>query len=168
MAPWLWLEVARSIVTMVRLTTFQHKFCVILRKITESYLFIHSFIQEEFISIYRLENLLFWKNYVSGNLSTLIFFKKIYFKIKRGLNTLTPAFKSPIICLVHMDIYGGIYRETWHLCLTCYRIMLDIKQSQDNVTNERLYQRVNQVPIREMIRVRQLKFTDHCIRLPTD
>ena len=46
--------------------------------------------------------------------------------------------------------------------------MLGIKQSRDHVTNERLYQRVNQVPIREMIRERQLKFTDHCIRMPTD
>ena len=40
-----------------------------------------------------------------------------------------------------------------------------IKQSRDHVTNERLYQRVNQVPIREIIRERQLKFTDHCKRL---
>ena len=35
---------------------------------------------------------------------------------------------------------------------TRYRIMLGIKQSRGHVTNERLYQRVNQVPIHEMIR----------------
>ena len=46
--------------------------------------------------------------------------------------------------------------------------MVAIKQSQDHVTNERLYQGVNQVPIREMIRERQLKFTGPCIRMPTD
>ena len=51
---------------------------------------------------------------------------------------------------------------------TCYRIMLGIKQSRDHVTNDRLYQRVNQVPICEMIRERQLKFTGQCIRMPTD
>ena len=50
----------------------------------------------------------------------------------------------------------------------CYQIMLGIQQSRDHVTNERLYQRVNQVPIREMIRERQLKFTDHFIRMHTD
>ena len=31
--------------------------------------------------------------------------------------------------------------------ITCYRVMLGIKQSRVHVTNERLYQRVNQVPI---------------------
>ena len=46
--------------------------------------------------------------------------------------------------------------------------MVGIKQSRDHVTNETLYQRVNQLPIREMIREWQLKFTGHCIRMPTD
>ena len=46
--------------------------------------------------------------------------------------------------------------------------MLGIKLSRDHVTNERLYQRVNQVPIREMIRDRPLKFTGHCIRMSAD
>ena len=46
--------------------------------------------------------------------------------------------------------------------------MLGIKQSRGHRTNERLYQRVNQVPIREMIRERQLKFTGHWICMPTD
>ena len=36
-----------------------------------------------------------------------------------------------------------------------------------HVTNERLYQRVNQVLTLEMIHERQLKFTSHCIRMPT-
>ena len=44
--------------------------------------------------------------------------------------------------------------------------MQGIKQSRDHVTNERLYQRVNLKPFREMIRERQLKLTDHCIRMP--
>ena len=44
--------------------------------------------------------------------------------------------------------------------------MLGIKQSRSYVTNERLYQRVNQVPILEIIRKLQHKFTG--IRMPTD
>ena len=48
--------------------------------------------------------------------------------------------------------------------LTCYRIMLGIKQSIDHVTNQSLYQLTGQVPLHE----RQLKFTGHCIRMPTD
>ena len=44
--------------------------------------------------------------------------------------------------------------------------MLGTKQSRDHVTNERLYHRVNHVPIREMIRELQFKFTGHCIRMP--
>ena len=46
--------------------------------------------------------------------------------------------------------------------------MLGIKQSRDHVTNERLYERVNQVSIREMILERQLKFAGHCIHMPTN
>ena len=52
--------------------------------------------------------------------------------------------------------------------MTCYRIILGIKQSRGRGTNERLYQRVNQVPIREMLRERGLKLTGNCIRMPTD
>ena len=46
--------------------------------------------------------------------------------------------------------------------------MLEIKQSRDYGKNERLHQRVNRVLIIEMICVRQLEFTDHCFRMPTD
>ena len=52
---------------------------------------------------------------------------------------------------------------------TCYQIILGIKQSRDQITtNERLYQRVNQEPIQEMIRERQLNFKSHCMCMPTD
>ena len=51
---------------------------------------------------------------------------------------------------------------------TCYRIMLGIKQSRNHVTNQSLYQLTGQVPLRETIRERQLKFTGHCIRMPKD
>ena len=37
--------------------------------------------------------------------------------------------------------------------------MLVIKQSRDNVTNQRMYQLNGQVPLRKTIRERQLKFT---------
>ena len=46
--------------------------------------------------------------------------------------------------------------------------MLSIKQSRDHVTNQSLYQVTGQVPLHETIRERQLKFTGHCIRMPTD
>ena len=92
---------------------------------------------------------------------------------KPKLNFKIRLFKAACISIL---LYGC---ETWILtealtekldifARTCYRIMLGIKQSRDHVTNERLYQRVNQVPVREMIRERQLKFTGHCIRMPTD
>ena len=42
--------------------------------------------------------------------------------------------------------------------------MLGIKQSRDHVTNQSMYQPTGQVPIRE----RQIKFTGHCILMPTD
>ena len=48
--------------------------------------------------------------------------------------------------------------------------MLGIKQSREHMTNQSLYQLTGQVPIRETIHIRerQLKFTGHCIRMPTD
>ena len=42
------------------------------------------------------------------------------------------------------------------------------KQSRDHVTNQSLYQLTGQVPLRQTICERQLKFTGHCIRMPTD
>ena len=45
---------------------------------------------------------------------------------------------------------------------TCYRIMLDIKHSRDDVTNRSLYHLSGQAPLRETISERKLKFTGHC------
>ena len=72
---------------------------------------------------------------------------------------------------IHL-LYGC---ETWKLTETliekldiyasaCFRIMLGIEQSRDQVTNQSLYQLTGQVPLSE----RHLKFTGHCIRMPTD
>ena len=51
---------------------------------------------------------------------------------------------------------------------TCYRITLGIKQSRDQVTNQSMYQLTVQVPLRETIGERQLKFTFHYILMPKD
>ena len=40
--------------------------------------------------------------------------------------------------------------------------------SRDHVANQSLYQLTGQVPLRETIRERQLKFTGHCICMPKD
>ena len=48
---------------------------------------------------------------------------------------------------------------------TCYRSMLGIRQSEAHMTNERLYALTGQRPISESIRVRQLTFTGHCLRM---
>ena len=42
--------------------------------------------------------------------------------------------------------------------------MLDIKQSRDHVAKRRIYHLICHMLLRE----RQLKFTGHCIRMPTD
>ena len=47
----------------------------------------------------------------------------------------------------------------------CYRKMLGIKQANDHVTNEDLYKRVKMDPISTIIRVRQMSFTGHCLRM---
>ena len=46
--------------------------------------------------------------------------------------------------------------------------MVGIKQSRDHVTNQSLYQLTGQVPLRETIRERQLKFTGHSNRMLKD
>ena len=43
--------------------------------------------------------------------------------------------------------------------------MMDIKQSEAHMTNQELYKRTKQRPIREVIRERQLKFIGHCLRM---
>ena len=48
---------------------------------------------------------------------------------------------------------------------TCYRIMLGVRQSDDHMTNDELYKKSAQRPIRELIRERQLKFIGHCLRM---
>jgi hypothetical protein len=50
----------------------------------------------------------------------------------------------------------------------CYRMMLDINQSEDHVTNEELYKRTNRCPVRVVVRERQLRFVGHCLRMPAD
>ena len=51
---------------------------------------------------------------------------------------------------------------------TCYRIILNIRQADEHITNEELYRRANQQPMREIIRERQLKFIGHCLRMNED
>ena len=98
--------------------------------------------------------------------------KSILRSPKPKMNLKTRLFKAACVSTLW---YG------WEICILteaftekldifarkCSRIMQGIKKSRDYFTNERVYQRVNQVLIREMIRKRQLKFTDHCIRMPT-
>ena len=78
---------------------------------------------------------------------------------------------------MHLDIaiwprdphnYGNINRRSGTYVRTRCRIMLGIRKSRHHVTNKRLYIRVKQRPNREMIRERQLKFTDHCILMTYD
>ena len=99
--------------------------------------------------------------------------KSILRSPKIKLNFKIRLFKAACISIL---LYGC---ETWILtetsnekldiyARTCYRIMLGIKQSRDHVTNQSLYQLTGQVPLRETIRERQLKFTGHCIRMPKD
>ena len=68
-----------------------------------------------------------------------------------------------VLWLRDMDTYRGSNWENWHLC----KDMLGIKQLRDHVTNERLYLRVYQVPISQMILEHQFKFKGHCFRMPT-
>ena len=85
------------------------------------------------------------------------------------LTTLWHTWQNCLCCMAAR--HGYLRRHLPKLDIftrTCYRIMMGIKQSRDHVTNERLYQRVNQVQIREMIRVRKLRFTSDCILMPTD
>ena len=49
-----------------------------------------------------------------------------------------------------------------------YRIMLDINQADDHLTNQELYRITGQRPLSETIRLRQLQFTGHCLRMPLD
>ena len=48
---------------------------------------------------------------------------------------------------------------------TCYRIILGVRQAEVHMTNNELYEKVSQRPIRDQIRERQLKFTGHCLRM---
>ena len=43
--------------------------------------------------------------------------------------------------------------------------MLNIRQTEEHVTNQELYRRTGQRPIRDVIKERQLKFTGHCLRM---
>ena len=50
---------------------------------------------------------------------------------------------------------------------TCYRIMFEIRQSESHMTNKK-YEKASARPISATIRERQLQFTGHCLRMPTD
>ena len=47
----------------------------------------------------------------------------------------------------------------------CYRMMIGINQSEDHITNEKLYQLASSRPISDTIRERQLQFIGHCLRM---
>ena len=47
-----------------------------------------------------------------------------------------------------------------------YSLMLNINQAEDKISNEELYRKTKQRPIRDIIRERQLQFTGYCIRMP--
>ncbi|CAF0774491.1 unnamed protein product [Brachionus calyciflorus] len=66
--------------------------------------------------------------------------------------TLTEASSEKLNCLVR----------------TFYRITCGIKQSESHMTNEQLFAIVNQRPIAEELRKRQLKFIGHCLRMPPE
>ena len=99
--------------------------------------------------------------------------KSILSSPKTKLNLKISLFKAACVSILFNDCETCILTDAFTEKLdmfarTCYRIMLGINQSRDHVTNERLNQGVNQVPISEMILERQLKFTGHCILMPTD
>ena len=82
--------------------------------------------------------------------------KSILKSPKQKLNFEIHLFKAGCISIL---LYGC---DTWILtealaekldilARACYHIKLGIKQSRDHVTNERLYEKVNQVHIKEMI-----------------
>ena len=65
-----------------------------------------------------------------------------------------------IQCLYYRTVFIHLYHKT----MSCHRIMLGIKQPRDYMTNESQYHLSGQA----LLRQRQLKFTGHCSRIPTD
>ena len=61
-----------------------------------------------------------------------------------------------VVWLRDMDAYGGIYRETWHLCKDILQDYSWYKTIARQCNKRETLSRVNQVPIRKMIRERQL------------
>ena len=52
---------------------------------------------------------------------------------------------------------------------TCYRIMLNIRQTDAHITNKHLYEMTGgEQPISVIIHKRQLEFVGHCLRMTTD
>ena len=87
---------------------------------------------------------------------------------KYKLNSKIRLFKAACVSILLYDYENWIITEAsieklYIFAKTCYIVMLGIKQSRDHVTNETLHHLTGQVPLRE----RQLKFTGHCIRMPT-
>ena len=90
---------------------------------------------------------------------------KLNFKIR--------IFKAACISILLYGCESWILREALIdelniFARTSYLIMLSIKQPRDHVTNKSLYKLNRQTPLCEKIRKRQLKFTGHCICMPTD
>ena len=48
---------------------------------------------------------------------------------------------------------------------TCYRIILNVRQAETHITNQELYKQTKQLPVRKLVRKRQLQFTGHCLRM---
>ena len=48
---------------------------------------------------------------------------------------------------------------------TCYRLILNIDQSEDHISNDQLYKLVDQPAISDTIRKRQLQYVGHCLRM---
>jgi hypothetical protein len=99
--------------------------------------------------------------------------ESIFHSTKTPLNFKIRLFNAACVSIL---LYGC---ETWVLtkdmandldifARKAYRIILGIRQSETHWTNEKLYKEVKSEPITAAIRIRQLKFTGHCLRMNND
>ena len=101
----------------------------------------------------------------------------VFSKLKSILRSPKPTVKFKMrlfkASCISVLLYGC---ETWVLtealakkldifARKCYRIMLDIRQAEEHMTNSELYRKTCQIPISQTIKSRQLQFTGHCLRL---
>ena len=103
----------------------------------------------------------------SSNLAWAAFakLKSILRSPKVKLNLKIRLFIAACISII---LYGC---ETWILTETLIEKLESMREHATVslcVTNQSLYQLTGQVPLRETIREPQLKFTGHCICMPTD